>query len=80
MRKTFAVMESTYRLIQTPWKKTPGLFVLRVVSDEERSVTLVSYLIGALSPVNHKGLHQGWWLRKISNVQMFRKKQFILGI
>ena len=31
-----------------------------MVSENSFNDKLVRYLVGALSPVNHKGLHQGW--------------------
>ena len=37
----------------TPWETSKG-------QPSSTLVKLVSWLVGALSPVNHKGLHQGW--------------------
>ena len=36
----------------------------------DRQTETLSYLVGALSPVNHRGLHQGW-----AETEMEREKQ-----
>ena len=53
-RATF-IKKNGLLLCQTPWTTFQTLDF-----NCAECITTISYLVGALSPVNHTGLHQGW--------------------
>ena len=49
--------------------------VCECVSERARERERVSELVGALSPVNHKGLHQGWTQKTIPQVMFWKRER-----